>query len=111
MLLAVEIGLALLELGHDAVRVAGRELAQQQHIVAVRPDRVGPGGVDDERAVMAGLLLKARMAVPPIGAGLADGEFVSEALAGSDAGEGDAGDAVILEGEEEAVPVDRAVLG
>lgn len=70
-----------------------------------------PMGVNDERAVMAALLLKARMAVPPIGAGLADGEFVSEALARPDAGEGDAGDAVILEGEEEAVPVDRAVLG
>src|SRR3546814_8613959 len=50
------------------------------------------------------------MAVIPIGARLDDGKFINEFRARLDAGEADAGHAIHLERQDQAMPVDRAVL-
>ena len=107
--LALEVMLAHLQLAHDLVRMQRRELGQQHHVVTVVA-RVGRGTLDDDRAVMPRLFLQARVRVPPVGAALADREFVGEGLARLDAGEADAGHPVELERHEQAVPVDRAVF-
>src|SRR3546814_2354694 len=54
--------------------------------------------------------LEARMAVIPVGAVLHDREFVGESRLRQDAGKADAGHAVHVEGQDEAVPVDGRVL-
>ncbi len=60
---------------------------------------------------MPGLLLQAGVAVPPIGAGLAQGgHFVGKGLPRLDSGETDAGHAVELERNQQSMPVDRAVF-
>lgn len=59
---------------------------------------------------MALLLLQAGMAVIPVGARLADREFVAEGLPWPDPGEADARHAVHLEGKQQPVPVDRGVF-
>ena len=87
--LAIEIAAALLELRDDRVRVEGAPVAQHDDVLAVIGDRIGAGRIDDDRAVMALLLLQARMAVIPVGARLADREFVDEGLARPDAGKAD----------------------
>ena len=49
--------------------------------------------------------------MPPIGAALADREVVGEPFAGTDTGKAHPRNTVELERDEQAVPVDRAVLG
>ena len=110
-LLIVEIALPLFQLGHDGVRMARGKFAQQQHIVALCRHRIGALGIDHDRPIMAGLFLQAGMAVPPIGAGLADRrQIIGEGFAGLDAGKADAGHAVILKRHQDSVPMDRTVL-
>ena len=79
-------------------------------MLAVVGDRIGRRRVDDHRAVVAELLLQARMAVVPERAGLPDRELVDEGLARADAGEADTRNSVHLERQQDAVPVDRAAL-
>jgi len=50
------------------------------------------------------------MAVVPVGARLHDRELVDERLARLDAGEAYARHAIHVEGQDQAVPVDRGVL-
>src|SRR3546814_5645614 len=59
---------------------------------------------------MAYLLLEPRMAVIPVGAVLDDWELVGEGGPWLDAREADAGHAVHVERQDEAVPVDGRVL-
>ena len=68
--------------------------------------RIAIGRVDDNRAVMPHRLLQS-MRVPPIGARLADGEFVAEALPRFDRRHGHARHSVHQEGQQQAMPVDR----
>src|SRR3546814_6299395 len=77
-------------------------------MLAVVGDGVCARRVDDDRAVMADLLLEPGMAVIPVGAVLDDREFVGEGRLRQDAGEADAGHAVHVKGKDEAVPVDRS---
>src|SRR3546814_12530074 len=79
-------------------------------MLAVVGDGVCARRVDDDRAVMADLLLEPGMAVIPVGAVLDDREFVGEGRLRQDAGEADAGHAVHVKGKDEAVPVDGRVL-
>ena len=109
-LLPVEDARLFLELREQPVRVHEGPVGQQDHMLAVVGDRVGPGGIDDDRAVMPDLLLQAGMAVVPVGARLPDRELVDEGRRRLDAGEADARHAVHLERHDAAVPVDRRIL-
>ena len=64
--------------------------------------------IDNDRAVDAGLLLKAGMAVIPVGAALHHRELVGEGLAGFDAIKRKPGYAVHLVRQQQAVPVNGA---
>ena len=68
-------------------------------------------GLDDDRAVGAVRLLKAGMAVKPIGSRLNDRELICEGLARLDARIADAGHAVLLEWQDQTVPMDRRIFG
>src|SRR3546814_9426183 len=109
-LLAIEVAPLLLQLPHHCVRGHEAPVGQHQHVFAIISNRVGVDRVEDQRAVMAELLLKTRMAVIPEGAGMPDRELVDEGFPGADAGEAHARHAVHLEGQQHAVPVDRGVL-
>ncbi|MNX68892.1 hypothetical protein D3C86_1000920 [compost metagenome] len=63
--------------------------------------------VDDQRAVQAGLFLEHGMAVVPVGPRLLEGEAVLVGLAGGDAVEAQAGHAIHVGRQQDAVPVDR----
>src|SRR3546814_19737440 len=67
-------------------------------------------GINNDRPVVAELLLETRMAVIPICARLNDREFINEFGSRLDAGKTDAGYAVHLKGQDQTVPVDRAVF-
>src|SRR5690606_5110212 len=75
-LLKVETRAHLLELGEEAVRVLKRPVGEHDDVLAVVGDWVGSLGVNDERAVVADLLLHARVAVIPIRTALPYGELV-----------------------------------
>src|SRR3546814_9484603 len=100
----------LLELAHHLVRMKEGPVGQDDHMLAVGGDRIGINRIDDDRAVMADLLLEPRMAVIPVGAVLDDWELVGEGGPWLDAREADAGHAVHVERQDEAVPVDGRVL-
>ena len=68
-----------------------------------------PGRINHDRTVKPALLLRARVAVIPIGARLDDRELVHEGRTCLDAGEADAGNAVHRKGDQQPMPVDRAV--
>ena len=74
--------------------------------IAVGPDRVTAGGIDDEGAIDPGHLLEARMRVVPVAAALSHLEAVGTGLAGRNAVEADARYAIHLERQDNAVPVD-----
>ena len=92
------------------MRVFEGPVSEYDHIFPVVGLRLVSGGVDDDGPVNAGLLLKAAVAVVPVRAGLPDREAIDERLAGLDAGKTDAGHAVHIEGQDDAVPVDGRVL-
>ena len=80
-LLPVEVAAFLLEPREDRVRVHEAPVGQHDHMLAVVGDRVGAGRIDDDRAIMAELLLQPGVAVIPIGARLPDRELVGEGRA------------------------------
>ena len=97
-----------LDVAQDAFGVLAGEFGNQHDMAAVGGDRVGRPGRDDHRAILAGLFLRRRMGVVPIGAVLADRECVGEGLAGLDAGKGVETRGTILgRRHQQAVPVDR----
>src|SRR3546814_6290032 len=64
---SVEVARLLLELQEDRMRVHRAVVRKDDHMFAVVANRILALGVDDDRAVMAHLLLQARMAVIPVG--------------------------------------------
>src|SRR3546814_6007459 len=92
------------------MRVHRAVVRKDDHMFAVVANRILALGVDDDRAVMAHLLLQARMAVIPVGARLDDREFIDEGRPWADAGKADPGHAVELRRDQQPMPVDRAVL-
>src|SRR3546814_6772817 len=87
-----------------------RELAQQKDIFAVIAAILRLGGIDDQRPVMADLLLQPRVAVPPVGARLPHRNFVSEGLARPDPREAHARHPVELKRDQQPVPMHGSVL-
>ena len=57
------------------------------------------------------LLLQTAVAVVPVGAALGDGEAVGKGLARFNSGKADARDAIHLEGQQDAVPMNRRGVG
>ncbi|KIT99862.1 hypothetical protein QU38_02850, partial [Staphylococcus aureus] len=99
-----------LEVAQDRLGAGPAVVRQHDHVLAIIADRIGPCGIDDQRTIEAQLFLAAGMAVIPIGAVLPDRKRVQERRARRDAGEGNAGYAIELGRQDQAVPVDRAVL-
>jgi len=92
------------------VGVFVRPIGEDDHIVPIRLDGVFPLGFDDDRAVDAALLLKAGVAVIPVGARVSQLELEEVATARGDGGCGEVGDTVHRIGDEEAVPMDRGLF-
>ncbi len=107
---ALVVVVVLGELLHAPEQRAGVHVGpvrQQDHVLAVEPVRGRLQRVDDQRAVQAGLFLEHGMAVVPVGAGLLESEPVLVGLARGDAVEAQAGHAVHVGRQQDAVPVDR----
>ena len=105
----VVVGL-LLELAKHAIGALVGPVGEHHHVLAVVVERLRFAGVDDQRTIHAELLLKARMAVIPVGAALLDREAVVVGRARLDAGEAEPGHAVHVGRQDDAVPVNRGVL-
>ncbi len=91
-------------------RIVITPVRQHHDIVPVRRVGIGFPGVDDDGAVQPGLLLKAGVAVVPVGAALPDVESILEGFARPDARETQAGHAVHRGRQNQPVPVDRGVF-
>src|SRR3546814_17983372 len=85
-------------------------VAEHDHMFAIIGDRIGLGGIDHDRPVMALLLLETRVAVIPVGAALQQRKFVNEGGVRLDAWKADARNAVHLKRDNQPVPMDRAVF-
>ena len=94
------------------VQIGGRQVgpvAEQHHMIALIVEGFGFGGVDDQRAVQAGLFLETGMAVIPVRTRLAQVETVAIGFARADAVETHARHAVHVRRQQDAVPVDRGL--
>ena len=100
----------LLQLLEDASRALVRPVREHDDVFAIERNRIGLARLDHERSVDALLLLEARVAVVPVGARLLHRELIAVRLARMDAREAEAGHAVHVGGQQDAVPVNRRVL-
>ncbi|MNS77525.1 hypothetical protein D3C72_1111070 [compost metagenome] len=98
----------LLHAPEQRARVRVGPVGQHDHVLAVMPVRRRLCRVDDQRTVQPRLFLEQRMAVIPVGAGLLEIEMVVVGLAGADAVEAQAGHAIHVGRQQDAVPVDRS---
>src|SRR3546814_8336752 len=79
-------------------------------MLAVIGNGIGFGRIDDHGTIVALLFLQAGMAVIPIGAALPQRKFIDEGRARFYLRETDAWHPIHLKGNDQAVPVNRAVL-
>ncbi len=110
LLLEVEDTWLLLELLQNGMRRREAVVGQHDHMLAIEGNRIGSPRIDDKRAVVTQLLLQTRMAVVPVSPRLNQRELVGEGFTRLDPGKTDARNAVELERQEQAVPVDRGIL-
>ena len=85
-------------------------VGQLHHVFAVVAERLAPLRLDHNGAVGAVRLLKTRMAVKPVGAGLLDREAIGEGLARRNTGVAQPRYAIHLKGQDQPVPVHRGRL-
>ena len=71
----VEVAL-LLQIAEDSLGILIRPIGQHDHVVAIVLNRISSARLDNEWRIVAGLLLKAAMAVVPVGAALRDWDSV-----------------------------------
>ena len=109
-LLPVVVVRLLLQARHDAVRVFEGPIAEEDDVLAVVLVPLRPGRIDDERPVVAELLLHPGVTVVPVRPVLHDGIPVFERLARPNAGEVHPGHTIHRAGQQDAVPVDRGVF-
>src|SRR3546814_4686801 len=81
-------------------------VVEHHHVVAIRGVAIRAGRLNHQRAVQRVLLLETRVRVIPIGTALAQLELVEKALTGGNAGKTEAGHAVHLKRQDDAVPMD-----
>src|SRR3546814_4938029 len=94
------------------MRWARGECAEKQHGVGVGLAGVGNGRIDHDRAIVSRLFLQSRVTVPPIGSALSQrGNVINEGFPRLDSGKADAGNAVELEWQKQAMPMDGAEIG
>ena len=86
-------------------RIQVGPVGQQHDMLAVKVVGRGFQRIDDQCAVKPSLFLVQRMAVVPVGAGLAHLELVVVMLARVDAVEADAGHAIHVGRQQDAVPM------
>src|SRR3546814_7770072 len=92
------------------MRMARGDLAEQQNVGAVGLAGIGSGRIDHDRAIVSRLFLQSRVTVPPIGSALSQrGNVINEGFPRLDSGKADAGNAVELEWQKQAMPMDGAV--
>ena len=96
----------LLQARVQVVRRQVGPVAEQHHMVALVPERLGLARVHDQRAVQAGLLLEAGVAVVPVGAGLVELETVQPGFTAADAVEAHARHAIHVGRQQDAMPMD-----
>ena len=88
-----------------------RVLVGQLHdIIAIGSDPLAATRLDHDRPVGTIGFLKARVAMKPVSARLFDREPVGEGFTRSNTAKADAGDAVLVEGQNQSVPMNRGGL-
>ena len=92
-------------------RILVRPVGEQHDMVAIGGDGVGAARIHDQRAIESRLLLKHRVAVIPVGAALTHREPVLPGSACRYPVKAQPRHAVHVRGQQDAVPMDRAVLG
>ena len=110
LLLAVVVVSRAFQVAHDAVARVRVLVGQLHHVFAVVAKRLAPLRLNDNRPVGAVRLLKTRMAVKPVGAGLLDREAIGEGLARRNTGVAQPRYAIHLIGQDQPVPVHRSRL-
>ncbi len=100
-----------LQIAHDPVAGVRVSVGQLDHIFTIIAVRLPLLGFDDDRAIGAIGFLKTRVTVKPVGPVLHDREPVRERLARRDPWIADSRHAVLLVGQDKAVPMHRCVFG
>ena len=101
---------SLLQLREHALRTFVRPVGEHHDVLAVVRKGLRLQRVDDQRPVEASLLLKAGVAVIPVGPALPHLEPVKVCLARTDAFEAQAGNTVHVGGQQDAMPVNGCVF-
>jgi hypothetical protein len=104
-LLTVVVVRGHLEVPHDPITGMRMRVGQLHDVVSVVAERVPLRGIDDDRAVGPIRLLKACMAMKPVGSALDDRKVVGEGLARCDPFIADTRHAILLEGQNQTMPV------
>src|SRR5260370_807246 len=97
----------LLEIAEEGFGVFIGPIRQHDHVVAIVLNRILVAWIDNQRRVVSRLLLKAAVAVVPVGAALLDRDGVSKRLAGRDPWKTETGNAVHIGRRSDAVPMNR----
>ena len=100
----------LLQLVEYAGRAFIGPVGEHHHVVTLVLEGFGLERIDDQRPVDTQLFLKRRVAVVPVGAALFDAEAVLVHSIRCDASKTEAGHAVHVGWQQDAVPVDRRIL-
>ncbi|MNZ65412.1 hypothetical protein D3C78_836050 [compost metagenome] len=95
---------------HQVFRGLVAPVAEHHHVVAVVLEGFRLAGVDHQRSIDPGLLLKARVAVVPVGTVLVQREAVFVEAVGGDALETQAWHAIHVGRQDDPVPMNRGVL-
>ena len=100
----------LLQMRQHVGRFLVGPVGEHQHIIALVLEGFRRNRINHQRAVQAGLLLEAGVAVIPVGAALLHLEAVFVQAIRRDAGEAEAGHAIHVARQQNSVPVDRGGL-
>ena len=85
-------------------------IRQLNDVFAIETERFPFLRLDDDGTIGTVRLLKSAMAVEPVGTSLNDRKAVCECLSRRDAVIADPGHAVLLEGKDQAMPMDRSIF-
>ena len=109
-LLAVVVVRHHLQIAHDPVTRMRVRIGKLDHVFAVIAVRLPALRFDDDGPVGPVRLLETGMAVEPVGPALTDGEAIGERFPRRYTGIADLRHAILLKGQDQAVPVHRRVL-
>ena len=98
------------QVAHDAVAGMRVFVSQLNDVLTVVTERLTPFGFDNNGTVGTVGLLEAGMTVKPVGTRLLNGKPVGKGFTRPDARETDTGHAILIEGEDQSVPVNGGHL-